>query len=179
MFRFWRLCFIKHAEARVEEMDSSMHGPWDPVFLPSHCLGRACQVYPNLDFTMCFTVVFGFAGTGRSQGLVQVWGRSGVLGLVQVQDWEGGAQEVTGSRLVSTASNDFQGRTMEKFVEEGNVPWWNLHSADSVLLYLPTKISKKEALMLHILKKSLLSPMDTSLHRASGPQYLLFLEEWL
>jgi hypothetical protein len=38
MFRFRRPCFIKHAEARMEAMDSSMDGPWDPVFLPSHGL---------------------------------------------------------------------------------------------------------------------------------------------
>ena len=78
-----------------------------------------------------------------------MWRRSGVLGQVPVQDWEGGAQQDTGSSLVSTASNDFRGRAMEKFnyfrgramekfVAEGNVPRWNLHSVDSVLLYLST-----------------------------------------
>jgi peptidoglycan/LPS O-acetylase OafA/YrhL len=66
MFRFWKLCSIKHAEARVEEMDSSMHGRWDSVFLSSHCLRRACRIYPELYFTMCFTVIFGLAGTRRS-----------------------------------------------------------------------------------------------------------------
>jgi hypothetical protein len=39
------------------------------------------------------------------------------------------------------------------------------------------EISKKEVLLLYILIKGLLSPMDTSLHQAGGPQYLLFSEE--
>jgi hypothetical protein len=67
--------------------------------------------------------------------------------------------------------NYFRGRAMEKFVAEGNVPRWNLHSVDSVLLYLSTtKISKKQALLLHVLKKGFLSSMDTSSSwRTSGP----------
>jgi hypothetical protein len=54
MFRFWRLCFIKHAEARVEEMDSSMHGPWTQSSFPGKGLsGVSKHRFYNL-FYSCF-----------------------------------------------------------------------------------------------------------------------------